>query len=136
MLNKVHLIGRVGTDPITKEFGNGGKSTNIRLATTEKYRDKDGLLKEDTQWHVIVSYGKTAENIEKIIKKGQLISVDGKIKYLTQELPDNVKKYYTQIVALKVLILSNPKNTNGNEGNVYNEEVSEIEGDISTTDSE
>ena len=80
--NSVHLIGRPGMDPEIKKFGER-KTARFTLATNDKhYNDKMELI-TDTQWHNIVAWGRTAELVEKLVKKGHLIAVEGKIGSLS-----------------------------------------------------
>ena len=74
MVNKVILIGRVGKDPEIRTISNGVKTASFSLATTEKYKDKEGKMQEKTQWHNIQAWEKKAELAEKFIKKGPILS--------------------------------------------------------------
>jgi len=103
MKNQVQLIGRVGKEPMRN-----GSVTSFNLATTEKYKDKNGEWKEVTDWHNISCFGQLADFAQKHISKGQLLSIDGKIKYSEKD-----GKYYTNIVAINILFLS--KKTNNSD---------------------
>jgi single-strand DNA-binding protein len=76
--NAVNLIGRTGVNPIVRTFENGMKLAKFSLATNETVKEVNGS-KTMTQWHHIIAWGKKAELIEKFVKKGQLIAVDGKL---------------------------------------------------------
>ena len=78
MQNTVNIIGRTGIDPVIRTFENGVKLAKFSLATNETVTEVNGK-KIQTQWHNIVAWGKKAELIEKFVKKGQLMAVDGKL---------------------------------------------------------
>jgi len=95
--NLVVLIGNVGKDAEVKHFENGGTITIFPLATTEKYKDKDGNRNSKTEWHNIkINHGKLAE----YIKKGDLLSITGKIRTVKKD-----DKYFTNIEAEGVQFL-------------------------------
>jgi len=104
--NSVQLIGRPGMDPEVKVFNNDGrKVARFSLATSEKhYNDKHELV-EETQWHNIVAWGITAEKVERFVRKGKRIAVDGHIQTRQYEDKDKTKKYYTEIVMDEFLII-------------------------------
>lgn len=99
-LNKVLLKGNVGKDPEVRET-NGAKVVSFPLATTEVYVDRAGDRHENTDWHNIVAWRKTAEFIEKYVKKGSSLYVEGKLRSRSYE-SNGVKKYITEVVADKV----------------------------------
>ncbi len=81
MLNKVTLIGNVGSEPTVRVMQSGGKVANISLATSESWKDKNGERQESTEWHKVVVYGdKLIDVIEKYVKKGSKLYVEGAIK--------------------------------------------------------
>ena len=106
MKNLVVLIGRVGNEIETKTLSNEQQAVNFSLATTEHFTNSKGEKVEDTQWHKVVAYGKTAENVGKIVNKGDLIEVEGKIVYRSYEDKDGQKRYITEIVTNSFLLLS------------------------------
>ncbi len=79
-LNKVMLIGNVGKDPEIRHLENDSVVANFTLATTERYRDKNGNWQEQTEWHNIVCWRLLAERAEKYVKKGSQVFVEGKIR--------------------------------------------------------
>ena len=79
-LNKVILIGNLGADPESREMPDGTKLTKFSIATTEKYKNREGNLISNTEWHNIVLWRKTAEIAEKFLKKGDSVCVEGKLK--------------------------------------------------------
>lgn len=105
MVNKVTLIGNVGTDPHTRVVGDQQtKVASFSLATTERYKDRNGETKDITDWHNIVVWGKLADIVEKWVQKGSQLYVCGKIR--TEEYEkDGVKKYATKIIANEIKLL-------------------------------
>ena len=79
-LNKVMLIGNTGKDPDVRHLESGIVTSSFTLATTERYKDKSGTLKEQTEWHNIVCWRALAEFVEKYLKKGTQIYVEGKLR--------------------------------------------------------
>ncbi|MFS0489908.1 single-stranded DNA-binding protein [Leadbetterella byssophila] len=103
-LNKVTLIGNLGADPEVRSFPSGDKVANVSLATTEKYKSKDGQVKEETEWHRVEFWGGLAEIVDKYLKKGDSVYVEGKIK--TEEYEkDGIKRYSTKIRATQMQML-------------------------------
>lgn len=110
-MNKVILIGRVGENPIVKTFDDG-KKVHFSLATTEKgYTKRDGTLAEDvTTWHrVVVKFSKLAENVEKYVKKGDLLCVEGSIENRTYQTQAGETRTVTEIIAKEVRFLISKK---------------------------
>ena len=103
--NKVQLIGHVGQEPEIKTFDGGKKVANITIATNESYTNNKGEKVENTEWHRITAWGKTAEIIEKYVSKGKEIAIEGKLSYRNYEDKDGIKRYVTEIVATEILLL-------------------------------
>lgn len=114
-LNKVMLIGHVGADPDVRYVGAAGnqntKVAQFRLATTEKYKDRNDQIQESTEWHNVVAWRRLADLTEKYISKGTLLYVEGKLKLRTWEDQNGVKRYQTDIVAEKIDMLGRPKDS-------------------------
>jgi single-strand DNA-binding protein len=104
--NKVQLIGRAGNDPEIKSFDNGKKIANINLATNDHYTNQKGEKVEDTQWHRVVAWGKTADLIEKYVTKGKEIAIEGKLSTRSYDDKNGDKKFVTEVVVNEVLFLS------------------------------
>ena len=98
-VNKVILIGNVGKDPDTRNMQNGDAVTNLTLATTESWKDKDGVKKENTEWHRITFYRKLAEIVGQYCKKGQSLYVEGRLETRKWADKDGVERYTTEVVA-------------------------------------
>ena len=95
--NSVHLIGRPGADPEIKMFGDSKKVARFALATNEKYYNDKNELVTDTQWHNIVARGRTAEIVEKIVRKGRLMALEGSLRTRQYEDKDKNKRYIAEI---------------------------------------
>ena len=108
MVNKVELIGRLGADPEVRVLDNGNNLGKFSLCTTETWNDKQGVKQEEATWHNVSMFGKMAENAGRILAKGSLVYVEGKIKTRTADV-DGVTKYYTDIIARDFRILSDGK---------------------------
>jgi single-strand DNA-binding protein len=104
MVNKVILIGRTGKDPEITTLRDGMKVARISLATSEAYTNKAGEKVEQTEWHNLSLWQGRAEIAEKFICKGQLLYVEGKLRYSVFE-KDNVKHHRTEVVVDKMRML-------------------------------
>lgn len=94
--NKVTLIGRTGKEVETVNFENG-MLAKVSLATSDHYTNGKGEKVEETQWHNLVAFGKTAEIMQKYVEKGHEIAVEGKITYRSYDDKDGQKRYITEI---------------------------------------
>ena len=97
-LNKVQLIGHLGSDPESRFTTSGSAVTNFTLATNESWRSAEGDIKDKTEWHRVVLFGKMAETAAEYMKKGQLVYVDGRLQTRSWEDKDNVKRYTTEVL--------------------------------------
>ena len=107
-LNRVTLIGNVGKDPEIKTFASGNKVASITLATSERYKDRNGEQKEDTEWHSVQAFGKLADVVERFVHKGSLLYLDGKIRTRSYEA-DGRTVYRTEILADHIQMLDRPQ---------------------------
>lgn len=105
-LNKVMLIGNLGSDPVKRYTQSGAAVVNFNIATNERWTGKDGNRQERTEWHKIVVFGAQAENCEKYLSKGRSVFVEGRIQTRDWEDKDGNKRYTTEIVANNVVFLS------------------------------
>ncbi|MGO4817257.1 single-stranded DNA-binding protein [Flavobacterium sp. W22_SRS_FP1] len=105
MKNRVQLIGHVGNDPEIKTFEGGKVLANLTIATNDSYKNDKGEKVEQTEWHKVVAWGKTAEIIEKFVTKGKEIAIDGKLTHRSYEDKNGEKRYVTEVVANEVLLL-------------------------------
>jgi len=95
--NKVNLMGRLGGQPEIIAFDSGKKLARFSVATNDRYKDKNGDWQEEVQWHIINTWGKMAEKVERLLNKGQEILLEGKIAYQNYEAPDGTKRFSTVI---------------------------------------
>ncbi|TYA74948.1 single-stranded DNA-binding protein [Seonamhaeicola marinus] len=103
--NHVQLIGNVGKEPTIKTLDSGKKLARFSLATNENYKDKEGEKQTDTNWHTIVAWGKTADIVEKFVKKGKEIALEGKLKTRSYTTDDGNERYVTEVEANEILLL-------------------------------
>jgi single-strand DNA-binding protein len=115
-LNKVMLIGNLGKDPEVRAIPSGVKVANFSIATTERYKDRDGNQTEKTEWHNIVMWRGLAEIAEKYLKKGSQIFVEGRLQTRSWDDQAGVKKYMTEIVADNLVMLGKPRGEAGSGG--------------------
>ena len=102
-MNKAFIVGNVGNDPEFKQVGESGV-LNISVATSERFKDRNGELQEKTEWHRINYWGKGAEGLSRILQKGHKVAVEGSIH--TREYDkDGMKRYTTEIKAFNVELL-------------------------------
>ena len=104
-VNKVILIGNLGADPETRYLPSGDAVTNIRLATTDTWKDKSGEKQEHTEWHRIAFFGKLAEIAGEYLKKGSPVYVEGRIRTRKWQDKEGQDKYSTEIVADRMQLL-------------------------------
>ena len=105
MKNRVQLIGRVGQDPEVKTLEGGKKLATVSIATNDVYYKENGDKVEQTEWHRVSAWGKTAEIIEKYVTKGKEIAIEGKLTHRSYDDKDGVKRFVTEVVANEVLLL-------------------------------
>lgn len=118
-LNRVMLIGNLGADPELRYAGNGEAVLNMRLAVTERWKDKNGDKQERTEWCTVVMWGKRAEALSKHLGKGQSIYVEGSLSTRAWEDKEGNKRTTTEIRARDLLFLG------GARGDVQRQERSE-----------
>jgi single-strand DNA-binding protein len=127
-LNKVQLIGHVGKDPEYTYTSGGTAVATFRLATSESWKDKNGALQENTDWHTIVvwnsQYRNLADIVHKLVHKGSKLYVEGKLKYRTFESRDGSKRTVTEIIADNIMLLD-AKPANEQSGNSSQDESHE-----------
>ena len=103
--NRVQLIGHLGQDPEVKHLDNGSTLARFSLATTERYKNKNGERVEDTQWHNVVIWGNLAEIAEQYLQKGKEVALEGKLNHRSYEDTEGNKRYVTEIVVSEFLML-------------------------------
>ncbi len=104
-VNKVILIGNLGADPETRYLPSGDAVTNIRIATTETWRDKNGEKQEQTEWHRVALFGKLAEIAGEYLKKGSPVYIEGRLQTRKWTDKDGQERYTTEIRADRMQML-------------------------------
>lgn len=104
-LNQVQLIGTVGNDPEVRTVQGGAKVASFRLATTERFKDRDGNQKEQTEWHNITVWNGKAEFVEKYVKKGNNLFISGKLTTRQWTDQQGNKRYNTDVLADNIQML-------------------------------
>ena len=98
-INKVVLIGRLGKDPEVRYIPNGGAVANLQLATSESWRDKQtGEMREQTEWHRVVLFGKLAEVAGEYLRKGAQVYIEGQLRTRSWDDNNGVTRYITEIL--------------------------------------
>ncbi len=105
-VNKVILLGNLGKDAELSYLPSGQAVSKVTMATNRRYKDKNGELQEETEWHNIVLWGKTAETLTQYLTKGQKVYVEGRIRSRTWEGRDGNKHYTTEVIANDVVLVS------------------------------
>lgn len=115
-INKVILVGNLGSDPEVRYMPNGNAVANVSLATSESWKDKtSGEQQEKTEWHRVVFFNRLAEIVEQYVKKGSKIYIEGKLQTRSWE-QDGVKRYSTEIVANEMQMLDSRGEMGGGMG--------------------
>ncbi|MBA3971521.1 MAG: single-stranded DNA-binding protein [Bacteroidetes bacterium] len=107
--NKVQLIGNLGMDPEVKSLDGGKKLAKVSIATNETYKNAKGERVTETQWHNLIAWGKTAEIVEKFLKKGSEVAVEGKLINRNYTDKEGIKRYVTEIEVSELLMLDAKK---------------------------
>lgn len=98
-VNKVIILGRLGRDPEVRNFQNGGKVVNLRLATSERYKDREGNQQERTEWHSVAIFNdRLGEVAEKYLRKGSEVYIEGQLETRKWQDKDGQDRYTTEIV--------------------------------------
>jgi len=103
--NKVQLIGNLGGNPEVVNLQSGKKLAKFSIATNESYKNAQGEKVEDTQWHNVIAWGKTAEIVENYLTKGNEVAIEGKLVNRNYEDKEGNKRYVTEVVASELLML-------------------------------
>lgn len=104
--NNVQLIGNLGQDPEIINLESGKKLAKFSIATNESYKDKHGEKIEQTYWHNIVAWGKTADIVENYVCKGKEVAITGKLTNRSWDDKDGNKRYTTEVVCSELLMMS------------------------------
>jgi len=120
-VNKVLIIGNLGKDPETRFMSNGDAVTNITVATTDSWKDKQGNKQEKTEWHRVTFYRKLAEIVGEYLKKGSAVYIEGRLETRKWQDAQGVDRYSTDIIANDMKMLG------GKQGNPEQSERTKTE---------
>jgi single-strand DNA-binding protein len=118
-LNKAMIIGHVGGDPEIRTVANGGRVAQFSVATSRRWNDRNGQQQEKTEWHRIVAWDKPfnlVDVVEKYLKKGDRVYIEGEIEYRQYQDKDGTTKYMTEIRARELVLLGNANGNGGGNG--------------------
>jgi single-strand DNA-binding protein len=116
-VNKVILVGNLGADPEVRYLPSGDAIANIRLATTDRYKDKaSGEMKEATEWHRVAFFGRLAEIVNEYLKKGSAVYIEGRLRTRKWQGQDGQDRYSTEIVADQMQMLGGRGGAGGGAG--------------------
>ena len=110
--NSVRLIGHLGDEPKVKKLNGGKKVVTLSIATNEVYRDSKGEMQSETTWHRLVAWNKQAEIVEKYLKKGAEIAIEGKLTNRSWADKNGEKHYLTEVVVNSLLMLDRKNDKN------------------------
>jgi len=116
MINKVILVGNLGADPETRTAASGTVVSNLRIATNERVRDRDGNWGDHTEWHRVVCFGRTAENVSRYLHKGSQVYVEGRLRTRKWQNREGQDQYTTEVVADTVRFLGGRDGGGGSRG--------------------
>ena len=123
-VNKVILVGNLGKDPETRYMSNGEAVTNITLATTDTWKDKNGEKQEKTEWHRVTFYRKLAEIAGEYLKKGRPVYVEGRLETRKWTDKSGADRYTTEIIANEMKMLGSRSGSGSFDGPDSNENAS------------
>ena len=103
-LNKVMLIGNVGSDPEVRATSSGGRVGKLSLATNRQWKDGSGAQQEKTEWHRLTFFGRLVDIVEQWVKKGDRLYVEGRVEY-SQTEKDGQTRYWTDIIVAEMVML-------------------------------
>ena len=116
MLNKAILIGNLGGDPEVRYTQSGTAVANFTMATSERWKDKEGQQQEQTEWHRIVAFARLGEICGEYLSKGSKVYIEGRIQTRSWDDKDGNKRYTTEIVAREMKMLDSKPGTGGGGG--------------------
>lgn len=104
-VNKVILVGNLGADPESRTTQTGSTVANLRIATTERAKDRDGNWTDHTEWHRVACFGRTAENVARFCRKGKQVYIEGKIRTRKWQDRDGNDRWSTEVIADQIRFL-------------------------------
>ena len=112
-VNKVILLGNLGRDPETRYTTGGSAVTNLNIATSEQWKDKNGEKQERTEWHRVVLFDRLAEIAGEYLKKGRSVYIEGRLQTRKYTDKDGVEKYSTEVVADRMQLIGGGRDSGG-----------------------
>jgi len=128
-LNKVMIIGNIGSDPEMRFTANGKPVTSFRVATNQAYTTTEGERKEETEWFTVVAWNKLAEQCNQFLSKGRLVYAEGRLRTRSWDGQDGIKHYRTEIIASRVSFLDRKATAFIDSEKAEDPEVGEVEPD-------
>ena len=122
-VNRVILVGNLGRDAELRYTGGGAAVAKFSIATTETYKGRDGEKKEETEWHRINLWGKSAETLAQYLTKGKQIYVEGRLKSRSWEGKDGQKHELTEVVAAELIMLGGSARASAGDANLPCDEI-------------
>ena len=126
-LNRVMIIGNLGSDPEMRFTPNGNPVTSFRVATNRTYNTPEGERKEETEWFTVVTWSRLAENCNQFLTKGQRIYAEGRIRTRMWETPDGQKHSKAEVIANRVIFLDRKGAVTSPDGRIDETDIPEIE---------
>lgn len=112
-LNKVMLIGNVGSDPEIRATASGSRVAKVSLATNRQFQDRNGQNQERTEWHRLTFFGRLADIVEQYVKKGDRLYAEGRLEYSQTQDENGGTRYWTDIVINEMVMLGSGTGTGG-----------------------
>ncbi len=122
-INRVILVGHLGSDPETRFTTAGNAVATFNVATNETWKNAEGNYEDKTEWHRCVLFGKLAESAKDILKKGQLIYLEGRLRTRQWEDKDSVKRYTTEIVGEMFTMLGRKMSSNDDDSSTGDDDL-------------
>ena len=114
-VNKVILLGNLGRDPETRYTTGGDAVTNLNIATSEQWKDKNGEKQERTEWHRVVLFGRQAEVAGEYLKKGRSVYIEGRLQTRKYTDKDGVEKFSTEVVGDRMQLIGGSRDSTGGD---------------------
>ena len=114
-LNKVLLIGNVGSDPENRATSSGSRVAKVSLATNRQFQDRSGQNQERTEWHRLTFFGRLADIVEQYVKKGDRLYAEGRLEYSQTQDENGGTRYWTDIVVNEMVMLGSGGGAGGGD---------------------
>ena len=118
-VNKVILVGNLGADPEVRSTNSGSQVANLRIATTSRTKDRDGNWSDETEWHRVTCFGRTAENVQRFLRKGRQVYVEGRLRTRKWQDQNGNDRWSTEVIANNVVFLGGRDGGGGGGGGGY-----------------